>query len=159
MPGFYPYGKYLRTTSCVSYKVVLSGSLNYRGLICRIQKSFWKFGKYSKRLSMSKSNFEKADASRTVSREILVISEDSSVWGQLYLEVAAHEFFSCVLWTMRLFSFVYIATPKIFIILSAFLSHWKLCYLLFFLKKCEILESVCQIDANVPGFCRGIIRK
>ena len=153
-------GNYLWTTSWVSYKVVLSGSLNSRGLICRIQKSFWKFGKYLKRLSMSKSNFEKVDASRTVSWEFLVISEDSSIWGQLYLEVAAYEFLSCVLWTIWLFSFAYIATPKIFrIILSALLSHWKLCYLHFFLKKCEILENVCQIDANVRGFCRGIIRK
>ena len=77
-----------------------------------------------KRLSMTKSNFEKVAASRIVSLEFLgtalKISEDSSIWGQLYLKVAAHELFSCVLRTVQLFSFVYITTPKIFrIILSS----------------------------------------
>ena len=44
-----------------------------------------------------------------------------NVWGQLYLKVAVDEVFSCVLRTMHLISFVYIATPKIFRIILSFL--------------------------------------
>ena len=39
--------------------------------------------------------------------------------GQLYLKVAVDELFSCVLKTMRLTSFVYIVTPKVFRIISS----------------------------------------
>ena len=44
--------------------------------------------------------------------------------AQLYLKVAAYELFSCVLRIMRLFSFVYIATLKIFriILFALFVS-------------------------------------
>ena len=90
--------------------------VNCRGLICGIWKSFWKFGKYSKRLPMT---FEKVYLSWIVSWEFWVISEESSIQWRLCLKVAAQEFFSCVLRTMRHFTFAYIATPKILrIILS-----------------------------------------
>ena len=69
---------------------------------------------------MTKSNFEKVGASWIVSCEFSVISEDSSISGHLYLKVAVHKLFSCVQRPIGLFSFVYIATLKIFrIILSA----------------------------------------
>ena len=138
--GFICGDNYLWTTSSVSYKVVLSRGPNYRGLICGIQKSFWKM------LSMIKSNFEKFPASRIVSWEFSVISEDSSIRGQLYLKKAAQELFSCVLRTMRLFTFIYIATLKIFriIIFVLFVSletvllalvSWKLWDFSIFLTK------------------------
>ena len=41
---------------------------------------------------MTKSSFEKAAASRIVSWKFSVISENSSIRGQLYLKVAAKEF-------------------------------------------------------------------
>ena len=60
---------------------------------------------------MTKNNFKKVAALRIVSWELLVTSEDS--------KVAFEQLFSCVLRIMRLISFVYIATSKIFrIILS-----------------------------------------
>ena len=63
--------------------------------------------------------FEKVAASWRVSWEFSLISEDSSIWGQLYLKVAAFVLFSCVQRIIGLLSFAYIATPKIFrIILS-----------------------------------------
>ena len=42
--------------------------------------------------------------------------------GQLYLKAAVDELFSCVLRTMRLISFLYIATPKLFRIILSPLS-------------------------------------
>ena len=101
--------------------------LNYRGFICGISKPYWKLSKCSKRLFITKSSFEKVAASRIVSREFSAISEDSSVLGQLYLKVAAHQLFSCMLKATHLFSlFVYIATLKIFrIILSVVFALLK----------------------------------
>ena len=58
---------------------------------------------------MTKINFKKVAASRIVSWEFSIISEE-----QLYLKVDVDELFSCVQRTMRLVSFVYIAIPKIF---------------------------------------------
>ena len=68
---------------------------------------------------MTKTKFKKVAVSWIISWEFWVISEDSSIWRQLYLKMAVDELFSCVLRTMQLISFVYNATPKIFrIILS-----------------------------------------
>ena len=87
---------YLCTTLSVSYEVVFSlGSFTIGGPICGILKSFWKSGKFSKRLSMTKSNHEKVATSSIVSWDFLVIFENSSIWRQLHLKVAAHEVF-CV---------------------------------------------------------------
>ena len=63
--------------------------------------------------------------------------------------MAAHELFSCVLRIMRLISFVYIATPKIFkIILSALFGSQKIVLLaligmhVHFETPCNKLENV-----------------
>ena len=120
--------------------------------------SFWKFGKCSKRASMTKNNFQEDAAPWIVSREFSVISEDSSIWGRPYLKVAAHELFSSVQRTIELFSFVYIATPKIFrIIWSAIfasletvlpaLAYWKLRDFRKILKRWSIV--------NVAGVLRN----
>ena len=77
-------------------------------------KVILKFGKHYKVLFKTKSNFKKVAASRIVSWRIFYNLQE-----ELCLKVAVDELFSCVLRTMRLISFEYIATPKIFkIILS-----------------------------------------
>ena len=69
---------------------------------------------------MTKANFKKVATLWIVSWEFSVISRDSSILEQLHLKVAVHEFYPCVLRTMRLISFAYSVTQKIFeIILSA----------------------------------------
>ena len=59
---------------------------------------------------MTKANFKKVAASLIVS----YLKIFGNLRGQLYLKVAVDELFSCVLRTMRLISFFYIATPKTF---------------------------------------------
>ena len=65
---------------------------------------------------MTKSNFEKTTASWIVSWEFLVISEDSSIWGQLYLEMKLllMSFFLVYEGLCDFLVLFYIATPKIF---------------------------------------------
>ena len=111
--------RYLWTTSSVSYKVVLFAELKSQSEnLANIEKD----------CPFQKPILKKVAASRIVSWEFSVTSEDS--------KVAVDELFSCVLRTMRLLSFVFIATPKIFriilfplfisqeILLLAFVS-WK----------------------------------
>ena len=69
---------------------------------------------------MAKADFKKVAALWIVSWEFSVISGDSSIWEQLFHKVVVHKFYPCVLRTMRLISFAYGVTQKIFeIILSA----------------------------------------
>ena len=65
---------------------------------------------------MTNANFKKVAASRIVSLKFSVISKDSYT-----LVLPVDKLFSCVLRTMQLITFVYIATLKI--ILRIILSH------------------------------------
>ena len=62
---------------------------------------------------------------------------------------------------MRLFSFIYIATPKIFRIILicpiCLTANCAACSC--FLGTVRIWKTFDKIDANVREFCRGIIRK
>ena len=73
------------------------------------------------------TNFKRLAASRIVSWEFLVISKDSYT-----LKLLLMSFFSCVLRTVRLIIFVYIAAPKIFrIILSPLFASQEVVLLAF----------------------------
>ena len=107
-------------------------------LNCRIQNSFWKFGKCSKRLSVTKSNIR----------------------GQLYLRVVVTQS-GCsrafLLWTKDLVTF-YFATPKIFImILSAlFVPLETVQYaLLFFWKLWDFRKLLTEYMLISVGFVVG----
>ena len=89
---------------------------------------------------MTKADFKKVAASRIVSWKFSVISEDSYT-----LALPVNKLFSCVLRTIQLIIFAYIATSKIFrITYLTYLSHRKLCCLLLFLENIKILENVWQ---------------
>lgn len=86
------------------YKCSLQDGLIWEGLI--------EFGTFAK---CSRSIIKKVAVSSIIPSKFLVIPMDSSIWGQLYIKVTAHELFpSFSLRTMRLISFVYIATSKLF---------------------------------------------
>ena len=130
------------------------GGLNYRGLICKIQKSFWKYGKCSKRLSVTKSNFENIAAFRIVCWEFSVISEVNSIWERLYLKVAAHELFSCELGIMRLSTLQHQRHLELSHL--PYLSHWKLCFLLlFFRKQWDFRKLLTKYMLTFEGFVVG----
>ena len=101
---------------------------------------------------MTEANFKIA-ASWIVSWEFSVISKDSYITKRMLTN------FFCVRRTIRLISFIYIATPKIFRITLSPICLTESCIASFyFLKTGRFQKTFDKIDANIRGFCCRIIR-